>query len=343
MRSGWRASRLFLIAVLLLLGRDGAIPSVRAHGMRTGYLEVAESQPGAVTLSFRAPQYADAVQLELDAGCRPVAAKPDEENDTPESIRLREGALSLRCRHALSSTTLRLQGLGPSLNEVVVLITLADGSVRSQLLTVAEPGVRMAGARSPRRVSAEYVALGLRHILSGADHLLFLLLLVFGIGRLRGILYAETAFTISHSLSFSATALGWVQVSAPAAEACIALSLLLLALDVNRPEAPRFSTRHATALAFVFGLVHGLGFAGGLREAGLPEQAAAWALLGFGIGVELGQVAFLLCVVVSLRLLSGSRWLRPVAMSATYAAGGLAAYWLLARLCSIATLAGPRG
>lgn len=323
----------------LLLGCLGALEqSAWAHGMRTGYLELTESRTSEVQLHWRAPDSAAGagapLALELPAGCRELAAGGRTATLPPASISLPAQSsrnFQLHCPGSLAGAALRLSGLGPQLSEVVALATLSDGAVVSHLFTAAAPGWRLRGEPGRRRVAFEYILLGLRHILWGADHLLFLLLLVLAVRRLRGILLAETAFTISHSLSFCATALGWVQVSAAAAEACIALSLLLLALDTERPEVPLLSPWRATTLALVFGLVHGLGFAGGLQEVGIPEQAAAWALLGFGIGVELGQVAFLLLLVGVLRLLGGSRLLRPVALGATFAAGGLACYWLIER------------
>src|SRR5205809_535397 len=118
-------------------------------------------------------------------------------------------------------------------------------------------------------VAVDYVRLGIAHILHGADHLLFLLALVLYVRRPRAVLVTETAFTLSHSLSFSAVALGWVHVFAPTAEACIALSLVLVALDVGRAHAERDAARQGAAIALVFGLVHGLGFAGALSEVGL--------------------------------------------------------------------------
>jgi hypothetical protein len=167
--------------------------------------------------------------------------------------------------------------------------------------------------------------------LTGYDHLLFLGLLVLLLRRARSVLLAETAFTLSHSVSFSATALGWIHVSSVAAEACIALSLVLLAADVRLRGAPASASRGAS-MALVFGLVHGLGFAGGLREIGLPEHAIAPALVSFGAGVELGQVAFLAVVLGVLHLVRHASQLSRVEMGAVYAAGTVSAYWLFERV-----------
>jgi hypothetical protein len=175
---------------------------------------------------------------------------------------------------------------------------------------------------------------GVSHISSGADHLMFLLLLVLLLDtRVRAILLAESAFTLSHSISFSLTALGLLKVAAPAAEASIALSLLMLALDVgNAKNSGPISSNAAGLTALIFGSVHGLGFAGGLRELGLPDQHVATALVGFGAGVELGQLVFLSVAILLLRALLRLRIGRRITAASTYAAGTVAAYWLIARL-----------
>ena len=150
----------------------------------------------------------------------------------------------------------------------------------------------------------------------------------------RAVMLAETAFTLSHTLSFSASALGWVRVSSAAAEACIAVSLVLVALDVGR--AHRAPAGKTAGLAFAFGLVHGLGFAGGLAELGLPTHAVPAALAGFAAGVELGQVVFLLAAVLALRGVSRAPrahgWVIRVG---AYAIGGIGAYWWLDRLRAV--------
>jgi hypothetical protein len=215
-------------------------------------------------------------------------------------------------------------------SEVVVWTTFADGTTSSRIVQPGEPRFELRSGASGAAVVREYVRLGVVHILTGYDHLLFLLLLVLLLRRVRSVLLAETAFTLSHSLSFSATALGWIHVSSSAAEACIALSLVLLAADVKVRGAGARAWQGAR-MAFVFGLVHGLGFAGGLREIGLPERAVAPALVSFGAGVELGQVAFLALVLGGLHVVRNASGLPRVKLAAVYAAGSLSAYWLLER------------
>jgi hypothetical protein len=193
-------------------------------------------------------------------------------------------------------------------------------------------------------VARQFVGLGVKHISTGLDHLLFLLGLVVALRRVRAVMLAETAFTLSHSLSYTASALGWVHIPTGPVEACIALSLVLVALEAARrgaagPEVVpplRSLELRGTGLAFVFGLVHGLGFAGGLAETGLPVNAIPPALLGFAAGVELGQVAFLALALGAFALLRSARaWPlleRRAALAATYTVGSVGFFWWLERV-----------
>jgi len=172
-----------------------------------------------------------------------------------------------------------------------VRVALADGSAHSTVLRARAPSWLIPDADDESDTLLRYGRLGVGHIASGADHLLFLTGLVLALRRWRGIVWAETAFTVSHTLSFTLTALGLVRLPSAAVETAIAFSLLLVARDLlrQRSDAPPLGT---AGLAFVFGAVHGLGFAGGLRELGLPETDVARALVGFAGGIELGQLAF---------------------------------------------------
>jgi hypothetical protein len=155
--------------------------------------------------------------------------------------------------------------------------------------------------------------------------------LVLYVRRPRAVLITETAFTLSHSISFSATALGLIHCSARAAEACIALSLILVALDASEPSQDDADSR-GPLLALVFGLVHGLGFAGGLSEIGLPDHAVAAALVSFGLGVEIGQVAFLVAVMFLLAAAARLVPLPRIAFAGSYVVGVTGSFWLVQRL-----------
>ncbi len=313
--------RAFLLLGLLLA--SGAW----AHVQRSAYLEVVEQSPGQAIVTLRAQAPVSGLRLSAEAPCTLAAGE--------------SGAQVLRCPDTVAGARLRLDGLGALLSEAVVWTKLANGASGSLLLTGERPSFSVPGATvSWPAVAREYVGAGVKHILLGFDHLLFLLGLVVVLRRWRAVLLAETAFTLSHSLSFSASALGWVHVPVGPVEACIALSLVLVALEAaGRRDEPGLARRGA-ALAFVFGLVHGLGFAGGLAEVGLPAQAIPAALIGFAGGVELGQVAFLAGLLALFWAAGRAAWSLPsrlLATAGTYAVGSAGFFLFVERLSALFT------
>jgi hydrogenase/urease accessory protein HupE len=314
-----RAPALLLLALL-------ATPSqVHAHGMRTAYLELREGSDGAVLGTWRTTVPASRVVPRLGDDCTAIG-------EGGRGVDAGAHAFTLRCEGGIGGRRVVVEGLGPVVTEAVVRVLRVDGTVLSHVVTADAPAWVVPAAQSWLGVGADYVRLGVEHILTGADHLLFLLALVLYVRRPRDVFVTESAFTVSHSISYSATALGWVHVHAPAAEACIALSLVLVALDVGDPEAERSASWQGPLIALVFGFVHGLGFAGALSEVGLPDHAVASALVGFGLGVEIGQVAFLLAVLLGVAVLSRRFPQKAVALAGSYLVGITGTYWLLQRL-----------
>jgi hydrogenase/urease accessory protein HupE len=308
-------------AVLLVSARGDA------HGMRSAYLELEAGSDGVALVRFRLSRPELRAEPRID-GCVLSAMRGVQTTDSGEV----RGYLA-RCTGEPTAGTITVTGLGAGLDEAVVMVRDRAGVEHSAVLTAAVPRFAIRPAGDAADAWWRYVALGLAHIAGGADHLLFLVLIVLHLRRLRPILVAETAFSLSHGLAFAATAFGWVRVAAAPVEACIALSLVLLALDASRATGP--SARSTAALALVFGVVHGLGFAGGLRELGVPEHQLAPAVLGFGFGVELGQLA---CVVVAwqaLRWLDRSPRCFRVASFAATIAGALATAWLIERTLTL--------
>jgi hydrogenase/urease accessory protein HupE len=190
-------------------------------------------------------------------------------------------------------------------------------------------------------VARGYFVLGVRHILGGADHLLFVAGLLLLARGLRRIVLAVSGFTLAHSLTLSLAALGVVRVPVPPTEAAVALSVLWLAREALRPEDASLVRRFPLLASVAFGLLHGLGFAAALGEAGLPDREVAWALLSFNLGVEAGQLAFILAAVGAValamraaraRLQQPGRWLGAGQAVAAYLIGIPAAFWLLQRM-----------
>lgn len=320
-------------SLLLALALVLAPAPARAHGMRSAYLEIegVSATSALVRLRVAAPGARVAPSL---AGCELVRLPGASTDDTGEV-----SAYQASCPRGLTLATASVSGLGSELEEAVVRWSVGARS-HAVVLTAAAPSAGL-----PRRLerSAALTGMleaGLAHIAGGLDHLLFLALLVLGLRRLGPLLLAETAFSLSHGVAFALTATGLVRVPAAPVEALIALSLVLLALEVGQRR--ELAPRGAAAMALGFGAVHGLGFAGGLRELGLPEEHVAAAIVGFGAGVELGQLVFVLVAWTALTAARRAlvRW--PVADTAARAGaaastalvlivGSLSMHWLFLR------------
>jgi HupE / UreJ protein len=187
--------------------------------------------------------------------------------------------------------------------------------------------------------STTYLRLGFTHIMGGYDHLLYLLGLMLLVPGLRSLVAVITAFTLAHSLTLALSVTGWIRIAAAPVEALIALSVLFVAVEMHHRQHGRqhFAHQQPWVIAFLFGLLHGLGFASALRSIGFAEGALAWPLLLFNIGIELGQLLFVCLVLVTLALLS--HW-APTAVplaqrTLTLSIGTLAAWWFFERLAAL--------
>jgi hydrogenase/urease accessory protein HupE len=220
--------------------------------------------------------------------------------------------------------------------DVLVQIEFADGRHHSAILRPKSPSFEVPERESAGEVASSYWRMGTFHILTGIDHLLFVLALMLIVPGYWMLFKTITAFTVAHSISLGLAALGFVHVPPGPTEAVIALSILFLAVEVVHSRQGKFSLteRVPWIVAFIFGLFHGLGFAGALSEVGLPEHAIPLALFMFNVGVESGQILFLSAVLVIMAALrrfpiawpAGSWRLMP------YTIGSLAAFWTIQRV-----------
>jgi hypothetical protein len=306
----------WLGAVLMLFLVDAG-----AHEMSIAEMELREVSRGDFLMQWTATQRGPAEDLTpvWPSGCR------------LEGNRLRCGADGLR-------GPLRIEGVGQRYSAAMVKVFWADGPMRVYTLTPAQPTVQLYGSADDRRGIGEiawaYVVLGVEHILGGIDHLLFVIGLLFLVGFRKGLVGTITAFTVAHSLTLGASALGWLSLRAAPVEATIALSILLVASEALR-QRQSAARRWPAAVAFLFGLVHGLGFASALQQVGLPQQHLLVALLTFNVGVEIGQLAVVATAWALLRLTSGWTRLSHARNPALYAMGGVAAYWTLGRMLAL--------
>jgi hydrogenase/urease accessory protein HupE len=236
----------------------------------------------------------------------------------------------------LNGQQLRVEGLSQSITDVLVQVDLADGRHVEAVLKPDRPyrDLRLAKTQAPG-VPA-YLKLGVQHILTGVDHLAFVLGLLLLVGANRKLIKAITAFTVAHSLTLAAAALGLVHVPSAVVEMLVALSIVFVAAELVR-TGPSLTRRRPWLVAFTFGLLHGLAFAGALAEIGLPPHAVAASLLLFNVGVEIGQLMFVaaaIAVILALRRLRARLPLDlaiPARLAPAYVIGGFAAFWFLER------------
>lgn len=302
--------------------------SAYAHEIRPAYLELAEESEGIFQASWKQP-VADGRRLALE----PVLPLDCASLEEPQ-IRVVEGAVVSRWRVAcpMREGLIAIAGLERTLTDVFIEVRYLDGDVRRAVIRPGEAGLELgSGASFGARA---YLQLGVEHILSGPDHLLFVSGLLL-LARLRRLIFVITAFTLAHSLTLALTSLGWVRLAAGPVELMIAVSILLLAVEAMRviEGRPSFTAQRPWLVSFGFGLLHGFGFAGALGDIGLPVGAELAALFYFNVGVELGQLLFIgallsmifiLVQVLKVRLSSLQR-------AAAYCVGISGAYWVIER------------
>jgi hypothetical protein len=317
------------LAALLILPAAAA-----AHRLAPSLLELREIGAGRFDVHWKTPrlQSAGAPLLpELPGTCRSLAEPLPSADASSLSLRW-----TVDCGTAgLLGETLRVSGLELSGTSALIRVSLADGRRLRGLLDGDRPSLEVTAREQPLRVVRETGALGLRHILGGPDHLLFVTGLMLLVRGRRRLLATITAFTLGHSVTLALAVLGFVRFPSGAVELAIALSLLLLAAEIARGSASRGGRmrRRPWVMASGFGLLHGLGFAGALTEAGLPADEIPLALASFNVGIELGQLVF----VALMLALGGALAALPVRSTAwltrapAYAIGILAAYWCFDR------------
>jgi hydrogenase/urease accessory protein HupE len=240
--------------------------------------------------------------------------------------------------------TVRYPIYNPSLATLFRLVG-PGGQTVTRVLGPDQPAWTVPKAPSVVEVAGGYLELGIEHIWTGIDHLLFVTGLLILAGSMRRVLLAITGFTLAHSITLSLSALDIVRLPGPPVEAAIALSILFLAREIAWPSPDGVAARYPVLVSSSFGLLHGFGFAAALREAGLPQGEIAVGLFCFNLGVEIGQVVFiagLLALVWAGRKAIAFRGLVPalepplLTRLAGYGLGVPAAFWFIQRLALMA-------
>jgi hydrogenase/urease accessory protein HupE len=238
----------------------------------------------------------------------------------------------------LEGQRIAFPGLELTITEAVVRAELLDGRSWMAIARPSQPWVELDAARGMPAIARDFVRQGVAHILFGLDHLLFVAALMLIVRDRWMLVKTITAFTVAHSITLSLATLGWAALPAAPLEAMIAISILLVAGEIVRRERGEVSLtiRWPWVVAFVFGLLHGFGFAGALSEIGLPQSDIPLALLSFNVGVEIGQLIFIAIVLAAVRF-AGLLVTMPrrAVIASAYAIGTIAAFWSLERLDAV--------
>jgi len=320
---------LFLIMISCVVNA----PRTLAHEIRPAFLELRQTATDTFDILWKVPALGD---LRLGLYVR----LPDGiENITDPHGMFTGGAYVARWRirhpDRLVGSTIHIDGLKTTLTDVLVRIERLDGTTQVSRLTPTNTSLVVQASPSPWQVAWTYLILGVEHILLGVDHLLFVLALLILVKGYKQIVATITAFTIAHSFTLAAATLGFVLVPGPPVEAIIALSIVFVAAEIirGRQGNPGLTARWPWIVSFIFGLLHGFGFAGALSEVGLPQTSIPLALFTFNLGVEAGQLIFVtaalaLYAIVRRIPVSPPEW---VCQIPAYAIGSIAVFWMIER------------
>jgi hydrogenase/urease accessory protein HupE len=332
-----RLHRWFVCALLIC----GMVAPALADEFRPAYLQLTQVAANTYDVLWKLPALDESTTLKL----RPQFPLGTE-SLTPVHTSFAAGTAVQRWRvqvaGGLAGQAVEFPDLPANRIDVLVRLARSDGTAQLGRVRSIDPRIVFVESPGALEVMQTYTLLGIEHILAGIDHLLFVLALLILVDGARRLIVTVTAFTIAHSLTLAAATLGYVQVPGPPVEAVIALSIVFVAGEIlhARQGRPGLTQRYPWVVAFTFGLLHGLGFAGALAEVGLPPLSIPVALLFFNVGVEIGQLLFIAVVFAAI---AAGRWtMRRFAWTAPgwwwrvppYAIGGMASFWVVERIAA---------
>ena len=320
--------KILLLFIFVLIGLKNW-----SHEIRPAYLQIIQTSETTYEVFWKVPSMGDAVPK-----IYPVfppfftVEELNNPNQIPGSVIY---SYKISSEETLQGKILTIDGLNKTLIDALVTITYLDGEKVTLMLQPDKNSSIIPGKTSTYDVIKTYSKLGIEHILLGIDHLLFVLALIIITRGKWKIIKTITAFTIAHSITLSLAALGLVNFPTPPVEAVIALSIVFLAVEIvkNQKGKETLTSKKPWLVAFTFGLLHGFGFAGALANIGLPQQDIPFALAFFNVGVEIGQIAFVLVVLIIIKLLSFKKeWPVIIKKIPAYAIGSLAVFWMIERV-----------
>jgi len=318
-------TRLFLVFFAVVL----SCASVQAHEVRPSYLQITESSDAKFDVVWKQPVLEGKrlkIQPIFPEGCRETA---------PRDLRTTGATVTERyvVRCPLTGGIITLKGLERTLTDAFVRIDYLSGAQKSGVIKPSAPNFDLGSDKTFPAI--DYIKIGVDHILYGWDHLLFVIGLVMLVSR-RQIIGVATAFTLAHSLTLALAAFGFLSLPTRPVEILIAMSIVLLAVEIIRKSrgGTSLATQKPYLISFVIGLIHGAGFASALSEIGLPKGTELIALLLFNLGVELGQIAIILLLLAGLwmaaKAIKNSR--KPIEFVSAYLIGTIGMYWTVQRL-----------
>jgi len=330
---------LFLVFALL-----GLFPAMQASAdeIRPALLDIKEQNTGLFAVTWKVPtrnNQALAITPQLPQSLELVGS-PSVQDVPGAQV---EHASYRNTGESLTGQTIVIEGLAAVQTDVLLLVQLKDGGQHSAILRPASAEFTIPLEASRLEIAGDYWLMGTVHILEGADHLLFVLALLLIVNGFGPLLKAVTAFTVAHSITLALATLNVIQMPSAPTEAIIALSILFLAAEIVHKHNGQLGVteRWPWVIAFLFGLFHGLGFAGALSEIGVPQAEVPLALLMFNVGVETGQLLFIGVVLGLIAVLKRLPIDAPAGAWRVlpYSIGGLAAYWTIDRVMSFMPIA----
>ena len=283
-----------LLALLLLVTSGIASADV----FKPAYLQLTQVDQSSYDVMWKLPALDESTALKL----KPRFPEGTQILSQQQSV-FADGMAVKRWRISvpggLNGKSVGIDGLTATGTDAIIRVERLDGSEQVGRILPGSEAFAVKASPGPFEVALTYTVIGIEHILLGFDHLLFVLALVMIVKSTRKLLWTVTAFTVAHSITLSLATLGVIHVPGPPVEAIIALSIVFVASEIIHQRQGRegLASRKPWIVAFAFGLLHGLGFAGALAEVGLPENSIPLALLFFNIGVEIGQVLFIVAVL----------------------------------------------
>jgi hypothetical protein len=319
--------------VLSLLFAVAYATCTYAHEVRPAYLEIDQTGSAAYKVLWKQPTMGDvAIHLVPHLSNGWLEEEPVERYGAGGYL-IHGWLIGATPTHPLAGSTITIEGLQDTITDVFIRIRLMNGRDFEAIARPENPSVRVTLIDGNILGIPAFVKLGIEHILSGPDHLAFVFGLLLIVADRYTLLKTVSAFTLAHSLTLAAVTLGSVDLPAPLLDALIALSILFLAPEALRAQngGTSLTIRRPWIVAFAFGLLHGMGFASGLTSLGLQKTALIGAVVSFNIGVEIGQIGFILLVQAPQRVLRPLQvgWPRSFAVAPSYAVGILGALWTI--------------